>query len=227
MKKYKKMIKKIFIFSGLLLFVSCSTSIRSQKDMEGDESGQIKVNYRNQSSGIELLLDPSDRDLYLDISGNVPEMVQNLGGDATGSGQQSVYDSNLEERLKRFDDRIKEISETVPTSKSYQKDNWSEFDAQRTVKDDYFDREITQKVVEYIRKAQEYFYRKDFRNCILMIDQSLKIQETADAYALRGSVFYVLNKPKAARVNWEKALQFNPDIPGVLEMIEKLDRKGL
>ncbi len=60
--------------------------------------------------------------------------------------------------------------------------------------------------------AQEAFYEFDFENALNYINHSLSIFETDYALALKGSIFYALNKPEEALQLWELASSRNPEI---------------
>ena len=53
----------------------------------------------------------------------------------------------------------------------------------------------------------------DFTQALDFIDKTLEIQETADAYALKGTIFFMLENITAARANWNRAVQMDPNIP--------------
>ncbi|MDA1126977.1 MAG: hypothetical protein O3C06_08505, partial [Bacteroidetes bacterium] len=63
------------------------------------------------------------------------------------------------------------------------------------------------------RKAQDLFYLGEYRQSLGFIDKTLEIQETADAYALKGTIFFMLENITAARANWNRAVQMDPNIP--------------
>lgn len=70
-----------------------------------------------------------------------------------------------------------------------------------------------QSLLSSFRKAQDQFYLGEYRNALDEIDKTLLIQETADAYALKGTIFFMLQNTTAAKANWNKAVQMDPNIP--------------
>ena len=70
-----------------------------------------------------------------------------------------------------------------------------------------------QTLLSSYRKAQDLFYLGEYRNALAEVDKTLEIQETADAYALKGTIFFMMENPTAARANWNKAVQMDPNIP--------------
>jgi tetratricopeptide (TPR) repeat protein len=70
-----------------------------------------------------------------------------------------------------------------------------------------------QTLLSSYRKAQDLFYLGEYRDALAEVDKTLEIQETADAYALKGTIFFMMENPTAARANWNKAVQMDPNIP--------------
>ena len=70
-----------------------------------------------------------------------------------------------------------------------------------------------QSLLSSFRKAQDQFYLGEYRNALQEIDKTLEIQETADAYALKGTIFFMLENTTAAKANWNKAVIMDPNIP--------------
>lgn len=70
-----------------------------------------------------------------------------------------------------------------------------------------------QSLLTSFRKAQDLFYLGEYRDALSEVDKTIEIQETADAYALKGTIFFMLENVTAARANWNKAVQMDPNIP--------------
>lgn len=70
-----------------------------------------------------------------------------------------------------------------------------------------------QKLLGAYRKAQDLFYLGEYRQALAEVDKTIQIQETADAYALKGTIFFMLENITAARANWTKAVQMDPNMP--------------
>lgn len=70
-----------------------------------------------------------------------------------------------------------------------------------------------QKLLAGYRKAQDLFYLGEYRQALAEVDKTIEIQETADAYALKGTIFFMLENVTAARANWTKAVQMDPNMP--------------
>lgn len=86
-----------------------------------------------------------------------------------------------------------------------------------------------QKLLSSFRAAQDLFYKGEYNEALLKVNESLRVQETADAYGLKGTIFFMLNRKSATRENWNKAVQMNPDImiPDIPELEDIIkDIKG-
>lgn len=130
---------------------------------DGPSNEVITVNYLNESSNIQIKLDPSKEQFYLDLRGMRPADKDSV----------VVIDSSL------VQSRAKDI----------------------------------QSLLSNYRKAQDLFYLGEYRQSLEFIDKTLEIQDTADAYALKGTIFFMLENITAARANWNRAVQMDPNIP--------------
>jgi len=65
---------------------------------------------------------------------------------------------------------------------------------------------------------------KTFDEALDMVKFSLQKQETAEGYALMGSILYMMDDKEAARDSWEQTLRLNPDMPAVNQMMDRLKR---
>ena len=143
-----------------------SNSSRTTSSVSTDNTPSkevITVNYLNESSKIEIKLDPSKEQFYLDLRGIRPVDKDSI----------IVIDSSL------VQNRARDI----------------------------------QSLLTNFRKAQDLFYIGEYRESLQFIDKTLEIQDTADAYALKGTVFFMLENITAARANWNRAVQMDPNIP--------------
>ena len=175
------------IIGAMVVFVGCKSSenlpeessnqspieqrraIPSSSDGGSNETssdsnpGAVIVTYKNQSSNIQITLDPTKDEFYLDLSGMAPQDKDSV----------VVQDSSL------IKNRALDI----------------------------------QSLLASYRKAQDLFYLGEYNNALEEVDKTLLIQETADAYALKGTIFFMLENVIAARANWNRAVQMDPNIP--------------
>ena len=66
--------------------------------------------------------------------------------------------------------------------------------------------------LKYIRKAQEFLYIDDYNAALEYVKESLKIIPTAEAYALKGSILYMMGDETAAKESWLLPLKIDPEI---------------
>ena len=83
------------------------------------------------------------------------------------------------------------------------------------------------KVMKYFRRSQDLFYRQDYEGAMEMINKSLKIQQTADALGLKGTIFFMMDNVSSAKYYWNMAVKMDPetpvpDIPQLEGMVEEL-----
>lgn len=134
-----------------------------EADTTGGEAEKITVTYKNQSSNIQINLDPNKDQFYLDLRGMAPSEKDSI----------VVADSSM----------IKNRAQDI------------------------------QSLLTNYRKAQDLFYLGEYREALEQVDSTLEIQETADAYALKGTIFFMMENITAARANWNRAVQLDPNIP--------------
>jgi|TARA_R100000388_G_scaffold94315_1_gene81137 tetratricopeptide (TPR) repeat protein len=87
-----------------------------------------------------------------------------------------------------------------------------------------FEKSLSEGVDESLRlivKAQNAFYDKEIKKALTFVEQSLEIFETAQGYALKGSLHYLIGERDQAEKFWELAVRLNPDI--YIPDIEMLD----
>ena len=86
---------------------------------------------------------------------------------------------------------------------------------------------LTGKVLQELRKAQESFYGADYQQALHHVNESLKLQKSAEGYALRGTILYMQQDIRGAEYSWQEALKYNPDMPGVVDMLSRTATQGV
>lgn len=86
--------------------------------------------------------------------------------------------------------------------------------------------DLVDKVLRYIVLAQNEFYKKNFEKAFALVDKSLDTYETAQGYALKGSLYYMTDNTDLAIENWDKAKDIEPNIYiPEMEILEKRIKK--
>ncbi len=140
-----------------------TSDARNETNQNEDKPNPVIVTYRNASSAIQITLDPSRDEFYLDLKGMTPTEKDSI----------VVVDSSI------VNNRARDI----------------------------------QTLLSSYRKAQDLFYLGEYKDALDEVEKTLEIQETADAYALKGTIFFMMENITAARANWNKAVQMDPNIP--------------
>jgi tetratricopeptide (TPR) repeat protein len=68
-----------------------------------------------------------------------------------------------------------------------------------------------ERVLKLYEDAQQMYYAKNYDGSLDAIDASLAILPTAEAYALKGSVLFMLGSIDSAQDNWQKAKELDPE----------------
>jgi hypothetical protein len=79
------------------------------------------------------------------------------------------------------------------------------------------------KTLRLIVRAQQSFYNDNFKEALGLVNRSLKIYETAQGHALKGSLLYLQGRKSEAQASWDRARRFNPDI--YIPDMETLDQR--
>lgn len=135
-----------------------------------EKNAKVILNYRNESSGIRISLDPNEDEFFLDLKGMKPAEKDTV----------VIADSTLIENRERD----------------------------------------IQEVLSKFRNAQDLFYLEEYTEALRLLNETLEIAETADAYALKGTIHFMMGNKNATRENWNRAVQLNPDlsIPSIPEL---------
>ncbi len=83
--------------------------------------------------------------------------------------------------------------------------------------------DLVDKVLRYIVLSQNEFYKRNFNKAFEYVNQSLETYETAQGYALKGSLYYMTGDTDLALENWDKAKSIEPNI--YIPEMELLDKR--
>nr|NIV10879.1 hypothetical protein [Fodinibius sp.]NIV72527.1 hypothetical protein [Calditrichia bacterium]NIW79727.1 hypothetical protein [Calditrichia bacterium] len=116
--------------------------LRKANEEKENRNESITLNYANESSGIEINLDPNEDEFYLDLTGMEPAEKDTV----------VIADSTL---IKQREDDIREV-------------------------------------LSKFRQAQDLFYLDEYTEALRLLNETLEIAETADAYALKGTIHFMM-----------------------------------
>ncbi len=72
--------------------------------------------------------------------------------------------------------------------------------------------DLTDDIIRDINLAQQLFYQNEYDDALKILNSSLEKKQTASAYALGGSIYFVNGEMNEAVRAWENALKINPDL---------------
>jgi len=83
--------------------------------------------------------------------------------------------------------------------------------------------QVVEKTTGHILNAQSLFYKKQYWKALDETNAALdKLPSSAQAHALKGSIYYKMGLYPEARSSWETALQLDPELDQVRSSLAKL-----
>lgn len=169
------------------------------------------------------------------IKENEEELEEDTTATGNGNGEKkSTAQSKAKNESEKQDDKLqlkyKNESTTVTIPLDIKKDNFvlelqgmkaekAEDKIRRDsviLKDSLVQKEMSKRineVLKYFRQAQDLFYRRDYKGAMEMVDKSLKVQRTAEALGLKGSIFFMQDNMSSARYYWNRAVEMDSEVP--------------
>ncbi|MEO6097172.1 MAG: hypothetical protein ABIW76_16440 [Fibrobacteria bacterium] len=212
--------------------------VQVQQPGENGE-GTISFHYSNKSTDANLAIDLGNTDLYMEMSGEPPKLANGEPAVAeekrpppkpkAAKPQAQEQDQEEPEQGEPEAPRaaMRKKAEAKPEARSEAKkeaDSKKELQLPEEEQADFTD--VTSRVLAGIRKSQELFYQKRYPEAMQAVKSSLDARPTAEGYALAGSIHYMMGQGGMARRQWMEALRLNPDMPSVVNMLEKTRTPG-
>jgi hypothetical protein len=211
-----------------------ATLVQLQQPGENGE-GTISFHYSNKSTDANLSIDLGNTDLYMEMSGEPPKLAN---GEAAVTEEKrpppipKAPKPQAQEREQEEPDpgepepprtAMRKKAEARPEAK---KEPEPKQELQLPEEDQDNSPDVTSRVLAGIRKAQELFYQKRYPEAMQAVKSSIDARPTAEGYALAGSIHYMMGQGGMARRQWMEALRLNPDMPSVVNMLEKTRTPG-
>ncbi|MDB5102775.1 MAG: hypothetical protein JWP91_464 [Fibrobacteres bacterium] len=229
------------------LFMGCGGSAPDPRDRGSDPApaaqsqegengeGTISFHYSNKSTDANLAIDLGNTDLYMEMTGlpkapaeeaRPPERKPDEARPAPRPQPQAQAEKEPDPGEEEpAPSKAAKRKPAPKKDKEEEKDAGSKLELPKDEEQpDYED--VTAKVLTGIRKAQELFYQKRYPEAMLAVKSSLDARPTAEGYALAGSIHYMMGQNGMARRQWSEALRLNPDMPSVVNMLEKTRTPG-
>ena len=90
--------------------------------------------------------------------------------------------------------------------------------------DEFFNKKalsLFSEATKHILSAQALFYRKSYWKALEETNMAMSlVPSSAQAYALKGSIYYKMGRKKDAKVSWKKAYKLDPSLTEVKESLK-------
>lgn len=128
-----------------------------------------------------------------------------------------VIEPAAEESLEEQDEEFIEADELPDAEENHQQM------AERIEKLEKEKAQIVAQTTQHILNAQSQFYKKQYWQALDETNAALdKLPASAQAHALKGSIYYKMGLLPEAKASWEQALELDPGMDQVKTSLEKL-----
>ncbi len=181
-----------------------------------NESTKMQITYSNRSSQMNITFDLNNQDVFLQMTGS-PYRKDNIDTYSPTPSQNKPSNNPTHSQSP---------SPQAPNSPPPSGEGWN-LPLQDSTSGELKTSNSTHlhMVLAELRKAQELFYQKKYKEAMDMTLQSLNKEETAEGHALMGTILYVLGNKNGAEKSWKQSLKLNPDMPNVTNMLNKIGKE--
>ena len=82
--------------------------------------------------------------------------------------------------------------------------------------------------MRHLSASLRFYYQGNFQQSLQEVEAAILLQpNTAVAYARKGSIYYKLADLDRATINWNRALQLDPEYEEVKNILQKLKTNSL
>ena len=82
--------------------------------------------------------------------------------------------------------------------------------------------------MRHLSRSLRFFYDDEYRTALSEVNSAIELNPNlAIAYGRRGSIYYKLGDNRRATLNWNVALQLDPEFTEIYDMLEAADQKRL
>ena len=80
----------------------------------------------------------------------------------------------------------------------------------------------------HLSRSLRYYYNEEYRDALTEVNNAITANpKLAIAYGRRGSIYFKLGDEKRATLNWNVALQLDPEFIEIYEMLKAYDENLL
>jgi tetratricopeptide (TPR) repeat protein len=84
------------------------------------------------------------------------------------------------------------------------------------------------KAMRHLSRSLRFFYDEEYRNALSEVNFAIELNPNlAIAYGRRGSIYYKLGDNRRATLNWNVALQLDPEFTEIYDMLQASDENRL
>jgi len=84
------------------------------------------------------------------------------------------------------------------------------------------------KAMRHLSRSLRYFYDEEYRVALSEVNIAIELNPNlAIAYGRRGSIYYKLGDSRRATLNWNVALQLDPEFTEIYEMLQAAEENRL
>ena len=84
------------------------------------------------------------------------------------------------------------------------------------------------KAMRHLSRSLRFFYDEEYRNALSEVNFAIELNPNlAIAYGRRGSIYYKLGDNRRATLNWNVALQLDPEFTEIYDMLQAADENRL
>lgn len=186
-------------------------------------SGVVTFRYANKSTSADLQVDLGSTDVHLEMTGRPAEQAKAAAGLGAVQDAPNAASSGPGQEARQAHRSPDPASGPMQPGADRPRPDPAAGEHEAGPDQDL---DVTDKVLQGIRKSQEYFYQKRYPEALRMVRQSLEARSTAEGHALAGSIHYMMGATGLARRHWQQALRLNPDMPAVTNMLERIATPG-
>ena len=84
------------------------------------------------------------------------------------------------------------------------------------------------KAMRHLSRSLRFFYDEEYRNALSEVNFAIELNpDLAIAFGRRGSIYYKLGDNRRATLNWNVALQLDPEFTEIYDMLQAADENRL